>query len=161
MAYPGDVYSGKCSGARCAGADFRQVGDADPARAGAAADAQRGEPPRRIDGISQKVLTQTLRQLNATGCSERLDLSERNQAHVDSWLQRRRLLAGRDADGAGPMGEIPFPRVGRRPRAVMMPTASARPIKAVCGKRGAIESADEGACSPSRHPLSIVKSIRR
>ncbi|MEX5714903.1 winged helix-turn-helix transcriptional regulator [Serratia ureilytica] len=116
MAYPGDVYSSKCS-ARDALALISGKWVMLILPALAQRPMRNGELLRRIDGISQKVLTQTLRQLERNGLLERLDLSEKSGTCGIS-AQRRRLLAGRDADGAGPLGGIPFPRAGRRPRAL-------------------------------------------
>ncbi len=82
MAYPGDVYSSKCS-ARDALALISGKWVMLILPALAQRPMRNGELLRRIDGISQKVLTQTLRQLERNGLLERLDLSERNQAHVE------------------------------------------------------------------------------
>jgi DNA-binding HxlR family transcriptional regulator len=82
MAYPGDVYSSKCS-ARDALALISGKWVMLILPALAQRPMRNGELLRRIDGISQKVLTQTLRQLERNGLLERLDLSEKNQAHVE------------------------------------------------------------------------------
>lgn len=75
MAYPGDVYSSKCS-ARDALALISGKWVMLILPALAQRPMRNGELLRRIDGISQKVLTQTLRQLERNGLLERLDLSE-------------------------------------------------------------------------------------
>ncbi|BEM85772.1 MarR family transcriptional regulator [Serratia marcescens] len=82
MAYPGDVYSSKCS-ARDALALISGKWVMLILPALAQRPMRNGELLRRIDGISQKVLTQTLRQLERNGLLERLDLSEKNQSHVE------------------------------------------------------------------------------
>ncbi len=87
MAYPGDVYSSKCS-ARDALALISGKWVMLILPALAQRPMRNGELLRRIDGISQKVLTQTLRQLERNGLLERLDLSEKNQAHVEYRLSR-------------------------------------------------------------------------
>lgn len=82
MDYPGNVYSSKCS-ARDALALISGKWVMLILPALAQRPMRNGELLRRIDGISQKVLTQTLRQLERNGLLERLDLSEKNQAHVE------------------------------------------------------------------------------
>lgn len=130
MAYPGDVYSSKCS-ARDALALISGKWVMLILPALAQRPMRNGELLRRIDGISQKVLTQTLRQLERNGLLERLDLSEKrirrmlNTGSAPSparWSRRWR----RWTDGRNTISPSWTP-----PASAMMPTAGARPIKAV------------------------------
>lgn len=81
MAYPGDVHSSMCS-ARDALAliSGKWVMLVLPALTDGPL--RNGELLRRIEGISQKVLTQTLRQLERHGLIERHDYREK-PAHVE------------------------------------------------------------------------------
>ncbi|MDI6935716.1 helix-turn-helix domain-containing protein [Serratia sp. Se-PFBMAAmG] len=76
MAYPGNVYSAKCS-ARDALAlvSGKWVMLILPALA--EGPMRNGELMRKIEGISQKVLTQTLRQLERHGLVSRVDYDEK------------------------------------------------------------------------------------
>lgn len=81
MAFPGDVYASNCS-ARDAlvlisGKWVMLILPALKTRP-----MRNGELLRRIEGISQKVLTQTLRQLERNGLIERLEVAEK-PAHVE------------------------------------------------------------------------------
>ncbi len=81
MAFPGDVYSSKCSARDALGLiSGKWVMLILPALA--QSPLRNGELIRRIDGISQKVLTQTLRQLERHGLIERHDYQEK-PAHVE------------------------------------------------------------------------------
>ncbi|CAI0769765.1 Uncharacterized HTH-type transcriptional regulator ytcD [Serratia entomophila] len=82
MAFPGDVYSSKCS-ARDALALISGKWVMLILPALAARPMRNGELLRRVEGISQKVLTQTLRQLERNGLIERLDFSVKKAAHVE------------------------------------------------------------------------------
>ncbi|MCL2893750.1 winged helix-turn-helix transcriptional regulator [Brenneria tiliae] len=84
MAFPGDVYSSKCS-ARDALALISGKWVMLILPALAHGPMRNGELLRRIEGISQKVLTQTLRQLERHGLIERHDYLEK-PAHVEYQL---------------------------------------------------------------------------
>ncbi|TCV95469.1 winged helix-turn-helix transcriptional regulator [Biostraticola tofi] len=79
MAFPGDVYSSKCSARDALGLISGKwvmliLLAHSPLR--------NGDLLRRIDGISQKVLTRTSRQLEQHGLIERHDYQEKS-AHVE------------------------------------------------------------------------------
>ncbi|AZD80086.1 winged helix-turn-helix transcriptional regulator [Pseudomonas chlororaphis] len=81
MAFPGDVYVSNCS-ARDALELISGKWVMLILPAIARQPMRNGELLRRIDGISQKVLTQTLRRLERNGLIERLDFAEK-PAHVE------------------------------------------------------------------------------
>lgn len=74
MAFPGDVYKSNCSArdalALISGKWVMLILPALSARP-----KRNGELLRQIEGISQKVLTQTLRQLERSGLIERLEVA--------------------------------------------------------------------------------------
>ncbi|TFY87726.1 transcriptional regulator [Pseudomonas nabeulensis] len=81
MAFPGDVYASNCS-ARDALALISGKWVMLILPALAPRPMRNGELLRRIEGISQKVLTQTLRQLERNGLIERMEVAAK-PAHVE------------------------------------------------------------------------------